>query len=94
MDCTDVTGRVLENKILTTKALVMAAGSANTTKLLVRAGAQGRIPDLPDELGGGWGINADRIYIWSDLAENFGRTQGGRSSMVSGTGITPSGRSR
>ncbi|NMM86331.1 cholesterol oxidase [Rhodococcus sp. SRB_17] len=77
VDRTDVTGRVLENKILTTKALVMAAGSANTTKLLVRAGAQGRIPDLPDELGGGWGTNADRIYIWSDPTENFGSTQGG-----------------
>ncbi|MDV6265427.1 GMC oxidoreductase [Rhodococcus globerulus] len=74
---TDTAGQVLENKILTTKALVMAAGSANTTKLLVRAGAQGRIPDLPGELGGGWGTNADRIYIWSDPTENFGSTQGG-----------------
>lgn len=74
---TDTSGRVLENKILTTKALFMAAGSANTTKLLVRAGAQGRIPDLPGELGGGWGTNADRIYIWSDPTENFGSTQGG-----------------
>ncbi|MFE5642927.1 GMC oxidoreductase [Rhodococcus sp. NPDC056516] len=74
---TDIAGTVLENKILTTDALVMAAGSMNTTKLLVRAAATGRITDLPDELGAGWGTNADRIYIWSDLAENFGATQGG-----------------
>ncbi|MBT2267397.1 GMC oxidoreductase [Rhodococcus erythropolis] len=77
VDRTDISGNVLENKILTTDALVMAAGSMNTTKLLVRAAATGRITDLPDELGAGWGTNADRIYIWSDLAENFGATQGG-----------------
>ncbi|MFC8931088.1 GMC oxidoreductase [Rhodococcus sp. NPDC057135] len=77
VDRTDIAGTVLENKILTTDALVMAAGSMNTTKLLVRAAATGRITDLPDELGAGWGTNADRIYIWSDLAENFGATQGG-----------------
>lgn len=77
VDRTDISGKVLENKILTTDALVMAAGSMNTTKLLVRAAKTGRITDLPDELGAGWGTNADRIYIWSDLAENFGATQGG-----------------
>ncbi|MFD4779785.1 GMC oxidoreductase [Rhodococcus qingshengii] len=77
VDRTDISGKILENKILTTDALVMAAGSMNTTKLLVRAAATRRITDLPDELGAGWGTNADRIYIWSDLAENFGATQGG-----------------
>lgn len=77
VDRTDISGKILENKILTTDALVMAAGSMNTTKLLVRAAATGRITDLPDELGAGWGTNADRIYIWSDLTENFGATQGG-----------------
>ncbi|MCQ4128393.1 GMC oxidoreductase [Rhodococcus erythropolis] len=77
VDRTDISGKILENKILTTDALVMAAGSMNTNKLLVRAAATGRITDLPDELGAGWGTNADRIYIWSDLAENFGATQGG-----------------
>ncbi|KAB2583408.1 cholesterol oxidase [Rhodococcus erythropolis] len=77
VDRTDISGNILENKVLTTDALVMAAGSMNTTKLLVRAAATGRITDLPDELGAGWGTNADRIYIWSDLAENFGATQGG-----------------
>ncbi len=73
----DTDGTVLENKILTTDALVMAAGSVNTTKLLVRAAATGQIPDLPDGLGGGWGTNADRIYVWTDPSENFGVTQGG-----------------
>ena len=41
VDRTDISGKILENKILTTDALVMAAGSMNTTKLLVRAAATG-----------------------------------------------------
>lgn len=77
VDRTDTAGRVLENKILTAAALVMAAGSANTTKLLVRAAATGRITDMPDALGAGWGTNADRIYAWSDPGEHFGAEQGG-----------------
>ncbi len=77
VDRIDTSGNVLENKILTTNALVMAAGSVGTTKLLVRAASTGRIPDLPDELGTGWGTNADRIYVWTSLEEEFGAPQGG-----------------
>ncbi|MGV9408436.1 GMC oxidoreductase [Nocardia sp. NPDC003693] len=73
----DTTGAVVENKILTTGALVLAAGSLNTTRLLVRASAKGQITDLPDGLGQGWGTNADRIYLWNDPAANFGAAQGG-----------------
>ncbi len=73
----DPTGAVVEHKVLTTTALIMAAGSLNTTRLLVRAGAKGLIPDLPDGLGEGWGTNADRIYVWSDPSANFGAVQGG-----------------
>ncbi|MGK2382530.1 GMC oxidoreductase [Gordonia tangerina] len=70
-------GTVREKKILTAGALVMAAGSLNTTKLLVRASARGLIGDLPDGLGHGWGTNADRIYLWSDPSGGFGAVQGG-----------------
>ncbi|WP_051164576.1 GMC oxidoreductase [Nocardia testacea] len=77
VDRTDETARVLEKKILTAKALIMAAGSLNTTDLLMRAAAKGLVPDMPDELGAGWGTNADRIYTWTDLAEDFGPEQGG-----------------
>uniref|UniRef100_UPI0024561ABA GMC oxidoreductase n=1 Tax=Nocardia wallacei TaxID=480035 RepID=UPI0024561ABA len=73
----DTAGTVLENKIITTGTLIMAAGSLNTTRLLVRAAATGRIPDLPDGLGQGWGTNADRIYVWRSPAEDFGAAQGG-----------------
>lgn len=70
-------GTVLEKKVITATALVMAAGTANTTRLLMRAAAKGDIPDLPDALGAGWGSNGDRIYTWTDLADDFGQLQGG-----------------
>jgi cholesterol oxidase len=77
VDRIDTSGTVLEKKVLTAKALVMAAGTANTTRLLMRAGAKGDIPDLPDALGAGWGTNGDRIYTWTNLADDFGAPQGG-----------------
>ncbi|WP_063057482.1 GMC oxidoreductase [Nocardia sienata] len=73
----DTTGAVVERKVLTTGALILAAGSVNTTRLLVRAAAKGLIPDLPDGLGTGWGTNADRIYVWTDPSAEFGAPQGG-----------------
>jgi len=73
----DTAGRVLENLIFTTPALIMAAGSLNTTKLLVRAAAKGHIPDMPEGIGGNWGTNADRIYVWTDPSQGFGTAQGG-----------------
>jgi len=74
---TDTAGNVLENKILTTDALVLSAGTMNTTRLLVKAAAKGLVTDLPDGVGQGWGSNADRIYLWTNLAEQFGAVQGG-----------------
>ena len=77
VDRIDTRGRVREQKIIRAAALVLAAGSANTTKLLVRAAGRGGIPDLPDGLGGNWGSNADRIYMWTNLGEDLGSPQGG-----------------
>jgi cholesterol oxidase len=73
----DTDGAVQEHKVITTPTLVMAAGSANTTKLLMRAAEHGTVRDLPDGLGSNWGSNADRIYLWTDLEEQFGSPQGG-----------------
>jgi cholesterol oxidase len=70
-------GTVLERKVVTTRALVMAAGSAGTTRLLMRAAGKGLVPDLPDGLGAGWGSNGDRIYTWTNLVDDFGAPQGG-----------------
>ncbi|SOD72255.1 cholesterol oxidase [Jatrophihabitans sp. GAS493] len=73
----DTAGAVLETKIITTKALVLAAGTMNTTKLLVRAKAKGSISNLPDGVGTGWGNNGDRIYVWTSLTDDFTAVQGG-----------------
>jgi len=70
-------GTVLEKKIITAGALVMAAGTANTTGLLMRAAAKDQITDMPDGLGTNWGSNGDRIYVWTNLADDFGVPQGG-----------------
>lgn len=74
---TDESGKVLERIEMTTGALIMAAGTMNTTRLLVEAQARGTVTDLPDELGTDWGTNGDRIYVWTDLIDNFGAAQGG-----------------
>jgi len=70
-------GTVLEKKVITARALVMAAGQANTTRLLMRAAGKGEIPDMPDGLGTQWGSNGDRIYTWTGLVDAFGSPQGG-----------------
>jgi cholesterol oxidase len=76
-DMTDETGTVLERKIITTKALILSAGTVNTSRLLVRASALGHITDLPDGLGQGYGTNGDQIYVWMKMPEDPGAPQGG-----------------
>lgn len=77
VDRTDETGTVLERKVITTKGLILSAGTINTSKLLVRARARGDIPGLPAGVGQGYGTNADQIYVWSNENEDFGTVQGG-----------------
>ncbi len=77
VDRTDETGTVLERKVITTKTLIMSAGTVNTVKLLVRAGAKGDITGLPAGLGEGYGTNGDQIYVWSDQSIDLGAPQGG-----------------
>ena len=77
VDRTDVRGTVLERKIITTATLILAAGSVNTTKLLLRARDRGAIPNLPNEVGSGWGSNGDRIVAWTNTVDDFGPVQGG-----------------
>ncbi|MET0344107.1 MAG: GMC oxidoreductase [Polyangiales bacterium] len=77
VDRIDESGKVLEQKVLTCKALILAAGSLGTSKLLVRAKGRGTITNLPDGVGQGWGTNGDRIYAWADASQKFGIAQGG-----------------
>ena len=77
VDHTDVRGQVLEQKIIETDTLILAAGAPNTNRILLRARDQGRIPNLPDEVGSGFGTNGDRIVAWTNLVDDFGAVQGG-----------------
>jgi cholesterol oxidase len=71
----DESGKTTEQKVLTAGALVMAAGTMNTSKLLMKA--KQTVTDLPDGVGTGWGSNGDRIYVWSSVEDDFGAVQGG-----------------
>ncbi|MEU0360496.1 GMC family oxidoreductase N-terminal domain-containing protein [Streptomyces cyaneofuscatus] len=61
---TDDHGTLVEHKTLLTGALIMAAGSLNTSRLLVCAAATGAIPDMPEQLGYNWGSVASRAWRW------------------------------
>ncbi|MGC4062431.1 MAG: GMC oxidoreductase [Aquabacterium sp.] len=77
VDRTDESGTVLERKVITTKTLIMSAGTVNTSKLLVRAAAKGDIPGMPAGLGEGYGTNGDQIYVWNNKTQELGAPQGG-----------------
>ncbi len=77
VDRTDDNGTLLEHKKITTTALILCAGAINSTELLMRARASGDISNLPNEVGSGYGTNADRIYTWTSTQEDFGAIQGG-----------------
>jgi len=77
VDRIDTDGNVLEHVRVTSDAVFLCAGSAGTTRLLVKARAKGLVPDLPDAVGTRWGNNGDRIYAWLGMRDDPGTTQGG-----------------
>ncbi|MDP9045618.1 MAG: GMC oxidoreductase [Pseudomonadota bacterium] len=52
-------GAILDRYTLTSDYLFLAAGSIGTSELLVRARAQGALPQLNEHIGQGWGGNGD-----------------------------------
>lgn len=87
VDRIDTAGVVQERIQITSDAVFLNAGSAGTTRLLVKARAKGLIPDLPDAVGTQWGSNGDRIYTWVQMDEDPGRVQGG-PACVGGRDLT------
>lgn len=73
----DEHGEVLETIRMAADLLFVAAGSMNTTKLLLRAKRDGTLPNLSDAVGEGWGNNGQRILVRSGVAEETGMPQGG-----------------
>ncbi|TDV49911.1 GMC oxidoreductase [Actinophytocola oryzae] len=77
VDRVNTDGEVQERKRVIADAVFLNAGTAGTTRLLVKAKAKGLVPGLPDAIGTGWGNNGDRIYAWLGMNEDPGKVQGG-----------------
>jgi len=65
----DEEGSVVATKQLGTRHLFLGAGSLGSTELLVRARDTGKLPELNDEVGQGWGTNGNVMlgranHIW------------------------------
>jgi cholesterol oxidase len=73
----DEHGEVLERLRVRAPALVLAAGSTGTTRLLLRARAEGALPMLSDEVGRGWGNNGQSLTVRGGFPEEVGAWQGG-----------------
>jgi cholesterol oxidase len=85
-------GVVQEKKTIIADAVFLNAGTAGTTRLLVKAKAKNLVPNLPDAIGTGWGNNGDRIFAWIGMNGDPGTIQGG-PACVGGhdlTGAIPS----
>ncbi len=77
----DTTGTVVSRPVFTAPHVFLAAGSLGTTRLLVRARAVGSLPDLPAQVGTGWGTNGDTVG--TRIGEPFNNpSDGGPSGVV------------
>src|SRR5690606_3273343 len=74
-------GEVLERKWLLAQSRFLGAGSAGTTRLLVKAKAKGFVPDLPDGVGTGWGNNGDRVFAMTSPLVSPRDHQGGSACV-------------
>ncbi len=74
-------GEVLETKTFLTDKLFLAAGSMNTSKLLVKAKATNCLPALNDYVGQFWGNNGD-TFATGKAAIRSNPGQGGPASII------------
>lgn len=75
-------GAVLKHRIITCDAVFLCAGSAGTTRLMVKAKVKRLIPDLPKEVGHNWGNNGERVYLLTATPESKGPSQAGPVTSV------------
>lgn len=74
------TGLVVAQKSFTCRYLFLAAGSLGTSKLLVKAKAEGALPRLNHHVGKHWGTNGDTVGTLSDIPPVSGN--GGPAAAV------------
>jgi len=75
-------GYVIQNHIIECQYLFMAAGSLHTTKLLLRAKADGDIRTINDGVGRYWGTNGDELMSLDGVSAPLGPIQGGPPSLA------------
>jgi cholesterol oxidase len=73
----DETGVVLEEKQIFARRLFVSCGTLNTNGLLRRSKAEGGLPNLPDEVGEGFGNNGLHIKARRNIGVNTGVAQAG-----------------
>ncbi|MEU8240102.1 GMC oxidoreductase [Actinoplanes missouriensis] len=78
----DETGAVLATRTFAADYLFLAAGSLNTTSLLLGSRARGGLPRLTStEVGKGWGNNGDFLVARLNLRKPVGSAQGGPGNV-------------
>jgi cholesterol oxidase len=81
--CRNITpeGELIERYELHATHLFLAAGSMNTTKLLLKSQAAGELKAANDRIGQGWGTNGDQLLAHS-RAEPIPGVQGGPACVA------------
>jgi len=74
-------GTVIYRHVITCTYLFLAAGSVNTTKLLLKAKASGSLP-VNGEVGKHWGNNGDYLIGRAGVTSPIGTIQGGPPSIA------------
>ncbi|GAA1350494.1 GMC oxidoreductase [Saccharothrix algeriensis] len=87
----DTDGVVQENVVVHTDTVLLNAGSANTSKLLVRAKGSGTMPSLPPDVGRYWGTNGDRVFLRTEPLEFTLPHQGGPTAIAALDWDAPTG---
>lgn len=77
-----VDGTVLGTDEYSCEMLFLAAGTLNTNRLLVAARERGDLPDLPADIGTGFGDNGDQINVRSEPLTPIGPAQGAPSASA------------
>ncbi len=75
-------GEIVAEKEIIARRLFVSCGTANTNGLLLRSKAENGLPDLPEEIGSGFGNNGQHIKARTNVvpdaaAAGFGSTQAG-----------------
>jgi cholesterol oxidase len=65
----DTRGTTVRQYAVDARKVILAAGSLNTTRLLLRARAEGTIPRLSSAIGTGWGTGGDGIVLFGGLPD-------------------------